>query len=77
MDITLTHSSIAAIIGAMLVLAIIPDTSAIAVVARSISSGFIHGLVTIIGIVVGALYLFYWRFMAYQQLLKQWGISLF
>lgn len=53
MDITLTYSSIAAIIGAMLVLAIIPDTSAIAVVARSISSGFIHGLVTIIGIVVG------------------------
>ena len=34
-------------------LAIIPDSSALAVVARSMASGFTHALVTIIGIVVG------------------------
>lgn len=49
----MTFSSIAALFVAMFVLAIIPGPSVFAVVARSISSGFIHGLVTVIGIVVG------------------------
>ena len=49
----MTASSIAALLSAMMVLAIIPDASAFAVVARSIASGFSHGLVTTIGIVVG------------------------
>ena len=40
-------------LGAMLILATVPDASALAVVARSITSGFSHGLVTTIGIVVG------------------------
>ena len=49
----MTISSSAALFGAMLALAIIPDASVLAVVARSLASGFFHGLVTVIGIVVG------------------------
>lgn len=49
----MTFNSFLALLGAMIVLAIIPDTSAIAVVARSIASGFAHGFVTVIGILVG------------------------
>ena len=37
----------------MLSLSIIPDASAVAVTARSLASGFRHGLVTMVGIVVG------------------------
>ncbi len=46
-------SSMAAFFSAMIVLAIIPSPSVFAVVARSIASGFTHGLVTVIGIVIG------------------------
>ncbi len=46
-------SSMAALFSAMIVLAIIPSPSVFAVVARSIASGFTHGLVTVIGIVIG------------------------
>ena len=44
-----------AMFGAMLALAIIPDASTVAVVARSIGSGFAHALVTTIGIILGDL----------------------
>ena len=37
----------------MILLAMIPSPSVFAVVARSIASGFTHGLVTVMGIVVG------------------------
>ena len=50
---SMTFSSIAALFGSMIVLAIIPSPSVFAVVARSIASGFTHGFVTVIGIVVG------------------------
>ena len=49
----MTLSSIAALFGTMIVLAMIPSPSVFAVVARSMASGFIHGLVTAMGIVVG------------------------
>jgi threonine/homoserine/homoserine lactone efflux protein len=55
MEISLTLSSTIAMFGAMLALAIIPDASTFAVVARSIGSGFVHALVTTIGIIVGDL----------------------
>ena len=45
----------AALFGAMATLAIIPSPSVFAVVARSIASGFAHGLVTVLGIMVGDL----------------------
>ena len=46
-------SSIAALFGAMIILASVPDASAIAVVARSVTSGFTHGFFTVLGIVAG------------------------
>ncbi|MFC1665800.1 LysE family translocator [Pseudomonadota bacterium] len=49
----MTFSSIAALLGAMIVLAIVPGPGVFAVVARSIASGFAHGFVTTMGIVVG------------------------
>jgi len=49
----MTLGTLAAMFGAMLVLAAIPGTSVIAVVSRSISAGFSHGLLTVIGIVLG------------------------
>ena len=50
---SMTFNSIAALFGAMIALAILPSPSVFAVVARSIASGFSHGLVTVIGILVG------------------------
>ena len=49
----MTFSSIAALFGAMVVLAIVPGPGVFAVVARSIASRFAHCFVTTIGIVVG------------------------
>ena len=49
----MTVSSMGALFGAMVVLASIPDTSAMVVVARSMTSGLMHGLFTVIGILVG------------------------
>ena len=49
----MTINNIAALFGAMLTLAIIPSPSVFAVIARSLSSGFIHGLITVIGILFG------------------------
>ncbi|MDJ0574451.1 MAG: LysE family translocator [Xenococcaceae cyanobacterium MO_234.B1] len=53
MQINMTLSSIAGLFGTMTILAMIPSPSVFAVVARSIASGFTHGLITVIGIVVG------------------------
>ena len=49
----MTLNSITALFGTMVVLALIPGPSVFAVVARSIASGFNHGLVTVVGIVIG------------------------
>ncbi len=51
----MTLSSTVALFGAMFVLAIIPSPSVFVVVARTIESGFIHGLVTVLGIIAGDL----------------------
>ena len=51
----MTSSKIAALLGAMLVLAMIPSLSVFAVVARSAAWGFSHGLATAMGIVTGDL----------------------
>lgn len=53
METTLTFSSVAALFGAMAVLAALPSASVLAVSARSASSGFVHGAVMALGIVVG------------------------
>lgn len=42
-----------ALLSTMFVLAIIPSPSVFAVIARSITSGFIHGVITTVGIVTG------------------------
>ncbi len=46
-------SSILALFGTMFVLAIIPSPSVFAVVARSVASGFMHGVITTVGVVAG------------------------
>jgi threonine/homoserine/homoserine lactone efflux protein len=51
----MTLSSTIVMFGAMMTLAVIPDSSAMTVVARSIGSGLSHGIITIIGILVGDL----------------------
>ncbi len=51
----MTLMTIAGMFSAMIALAIIPDASVLAVVARSISSGFKHGVVVVAGIIVGDL----------------------
>lgn len=50
---SMTFSNITALFGAMVILAAIPSLSVFTVVARSIASGFIHGSMTAIGIVIG------------------------
>ncbi len=49
----MTFSSVAALFGAMVVLAFIPSVSVLTVSARSAASGFIHGAFTTIGILTG------------------------
>ena len=49
----MTLNSIVALLGAMIVLAIVPSSSVFAVVARTISSGFTHGAITVAGILIG------------------------
>lgn len=49
----MTLTSIIALFSAMIILASIPSVSVLAVSTRSATSGFIHGVFTIIGIVVG------------------------
>lgn len=49
----MTLSSIFALFGAMIILAVIPGPGVIAVVARTLASGMRHGLATAAGIVAG------------------------
>jgi threonine/homoserine/homoserine lactone efflux protein len=49
----MTFSSIAALFSAMIVLASLPSISVLAVASRSATSGFIHGVFTTLGIVLG------------------------
>lgn len=51
----MTLSSVVALLLAMLSLAIIPDASAIAVITRSITSGFSRAFIIVIGILLGDL----------------------
>ena len=53
MQITMTLSSMIALFGAMLVLAAMPSSSVLLVISRSAASGFIHGVLAALGIVVG------------------------
>ncbi|XWK87954.1 MAG: LysE family translocator [Phormidium sp.] len=53
MQTSMTLSSIVALFGGMVVLAAIPSVSVLAVSTRSATSGFIHGVFTTIGIVLG------------------------
>lgn len=50
---SLTLSTIAGLFGTLVVLALVPSVSVLAVSARSAASGFRHGVFTAIGIVVG------------------------
>jgi threonine/homoserine/homoserine lactone efflux protein len=52
LETTLTITSIGALLGSMIVLAIVPSVSVLAVTARAAAFGFSHGLFTAIGIVV-------------------------
>ncbi len=52
----MTVSSIIALFSAMFVLAFIPSVSVLAVSARSASAGFIHGVFTTLGIMVGDIF---------------------
>ena len=53
MQSNMTFSSIVALFSAMIVLASIPSISVLAVTTRAAASGFIHGVFTTIGIVLG------------------------
>jgi len=53
MQSSMTFSTIVALFSAMVVLASIPSVSVLAVSTRSATSGFIHGVFTTIGIVLG------------------------
>jgi len=50
---SMTFSNIVALFGVMTVLALVPGVSVLAVSARTAASGFIHGVLTTAGIVVG------------------------
>ena len=44
-----------ALFGAMILLALVPSPSVFAVIARSLSAGFLHGAMTTLGILIGDL----------------------
>ena len=52
LDLSLSPATILALLGTMLVLALIPSVSVLAVSARAAAFGFTHGMFTAIGIVV-------------------------
>ncbi len=52
MESTLTITAIGALLGAMIVLAMVPSVSVLTVSARAAAFGFTHGLLTALGIVV-------------------------
>ncbi|MEP0800832.1 LysE family translocator [Funiculus sociatus GB2-M1] len=53
MQSSMTFSSIVALFSAMIILASIPSVSVLAVTTRAATSGFIHGIFTTVGIVLG------------------------
>jgi Putative threonine efflux protein len=53
MEVNITPANMLALLGSMLVLAMLPSVSVLAVSARSASAGLIHGVATTIGIIVG------------------------
>ncbi|MBD2002017.1 LysE family transporter [Funiculus sociatus] len=53
MQSSMTFSSIVALFSAMIILASIPSISVLAVTTRAATSGFIHGVFTTVGIVLG------------------------
>ena len=53
MQLTMTLGNMFALFGAMLVLAAMPSSSVVIVVSRSLSSGYMHGVLAALGIVVG------------------------
>ncbi|MBD2016626.1 LysE family translocator [Microcoleus sp. FACHB-53] len=63
----MTFSSIVALFSAMVVLAAIPSVSVLAVSTRSATSGFIHGIFTSLGIVLGDIIFI---------IIAIWGLSL-
>ncbi|HEY9710372.1 MAG TPA: LysE family translocator [Oculatellaceae cyanobacterium] len=63
----MTFSTIVALFSAMVVLASIPSVSVLAVSTRSATSGFIHGVFTTLGIVVGDIIFI---------IIAIWGLSL-
>ena len=56
MQLTVTLGSMVALFAAMLVLAAMPSSSVLIVVSRSANSGFIHGALAALGIVVGDIF---------------------
>lgn len=56
MQTSLTLTSIGALFGTMVVLALVPSVSVLAVSARAAASGFRHGVFTTLGIVVGDIF---------------------
>ncbi|MFP5269227.1 MAG: LysE family translocator [Coleofasciculus sp.] len=64
---SMTFSTIIALFSAMVVLASIPSVSVLAVSTRAATSGFIHGVFTTIGIVVGDIIFI---------IIAIWGLSL-
>lgn len=67
MQSSMTFSSIVALFSAMIILASIPSISVLAVTTRAATSGFIHGVFTTIGIVVGDIVFI---------MIAIWGLSL-
>lgn len=67
MQSSMTFSSMAALFGAMIVLAAIPSISVLAVSTRAATFGFIYGVFTTIGIVVGDIIFI---------IIAIWGLSL-
>lgn len=67
MQSSMTFNNIVALFSAMVVLASIPSVSVLAVSTRSATSGFIHGVFTTVGIVVGDIIFI---------IIAIWGLSL-
>lgn len=55
MEVNMTLPNMAGLFGSMLVLAMLPSVSVLAVSARAASAGFIHGVATTLGILAGDL----------------------
>ncbi|MGR9087034.1 MAG: LysE family translocator [Gammaproteobacteria bacterium] len=72
-----TLARMAALFGAMAVLAAIPSVSALTVSARSASYGFVHGALTALGIVVGDLLFILMAMLGIAFLVDALGCLLF